>query len=106
MKTKREKEKYFEKASQVLTCLAITESTPLEFIETTKDGSKTTSGSATRKKEGWFCVDLVNDQEFCVQEADLYNDKNTKYVGQKIKVSGETNEIMNHRIKRQSKRKA
>ena len=44
MNTKSEKEQYFEKTLQVLTCLAITESTPLEFIETTKDGSKTTLG--------------------------------------------------------------
>ena len=106
MKTKSEKEQYFEKASQILTCLAITESTPLEFIEATKDGSKTTLGSATRKKGGWFRVDLVDDREFRVQEADLYNEKNYKLHDNKFKVSGKTNEIMNRRVKRESKRKA
>ena len=96
-----------DKASQILTCLALTESTPLDFIESTPNGeSKSTRGRATRKKDGWFRIDLVDDRELRVREADLYNEKKYRLHDNKFRVSGKTNELLNRRIKRESKRKA
>ena len=80
-KMKSENEKYLEKASQILTCLALTESVPLDYIKVYENGKQiTTRGSATKKKNGCFRINLVNDREFQVQEVDLYNDKNIDYM--------------------------
>ena len=78
-----------EKASQILTCLALTESVPLDYIEVSENGDQTTTrGSATKKKNGWFRIDLVDNREFRVQEADLHNDKKYRLHENKFNVSG------------------
>ena len=50
-------------------------------------------------------VDLVFNKEFCVQEDDLYNEKNYRIQDKKFKVSGKTNKLLNCTIKHRSKRK-
>ena len=70
-KIKSEEEQYQEKASTILNCTPLTSSVLIEYIE----GNKITQGHATRKREGWFCVDLMDNWEFKVKEEDLCNAK-------------------------------
>ena len=63
-KMKSKNEQYLEKASQILTCLALTESVPLEYINVSENGKQIrTRGSETKKKNGWFRIGLINDRE-------------------------------------------
>ena len=48
----------------------------------------------------------MDNREFRVQEADLYNEKRYRLHDNKFKCSEKINELMNRRIKRESKRKA
>ena len=37
-----------------------------------------------RKRDGWFRVSLVDDREFTIQEADLYNGKKIQGKGEEV----------------------
>ena len=50
-----------------MNCTPLTSSVSIEYLE----GNKITQGHATRKREGWFRVDLVDNREFKVKEEDL-----------------------------------
>ena len=92
MTTKSPAEQYQEKASWILTCVALTKCAPLDYIEESPNGEKSvTTGSTTKKKNGWFRVDLVDNREFCVQEADLYNEKRYRLYDNKFKCSEKIN---------------
>ena len=62
------------------------------------------SGHATRKKDGWFRVDLVDDREMMVKEQALLNTKVYRIKKQDYFVSGTMKEKMNRKIKRRSKK--
>ena len=53
---------YKEKATQLLNCTELTNSVCIDYIEAQEDGkgTRTIRGHATRKRDGWFCVDFVS----------------------------------------------
>ena len=60
---------YKEKATQLLSYTELTNSVCIDYIEAREDGkgTRTIRGHVTRKKDGWFCVDLVStDKDFKV----------------------------------------
>ena len=73
--TKSAAKQYEEKAQQILNWTELTNSVSIEYLEPKQGGKGTrrVRGHATRKRDGWFCADLVStDVEMKVREEDLF----------------------------------
>ena len=65
-----------EVASRTLACTTRTKSVDLEVYKKMANGEMIpVVASARRERNGLFCVATADDEEFVVQEADLYNEK-------------------------------
>ena len=70
-KIKSADEQYLEETTTILSSTSKTQSVKLQYFEPMPGEDKETrigSGHVTQKKDGWLCVDLVDDREMMVKE--------------------------------------
>ena len=116
---KSEDIQYKEESTQILSCTPLTRSVEIIYTATNQlcDGEEKEggmpnegvfvkhSGSATRKKNGKFRIQLVDDEEWIVDEADLLDVSKFQIKRPKGGGSSEEREVWNKKTKRMSKRK-
>ena len=99
-KIKSEDEQYLEQTSQVIGCKGLTQAVSIILT----DGNQRLEGSATRMRDGWFCITLSDDRLFKIREANLYNKNIYKVIRPKVMATSEERDKLNRKAKRQSKR--
>ena len=105
---KSAEEQYKEKAKQILNCTELTNSVSIEYLELKEsgEGTRCVRGHATRKRDGWFRVDLVStDMEMKVREEDLLDATGFRIRENKVAVSSKQQEVICRRAKRESKKR-